>query len=146
MKKLALFISISALLIFAACGSKSDSGAALTSGDSEKVIKTAPLGNLSVTLSSDSGKFKKGDNEFVMIVKDSAGKPVEVHAISLSLRMPAMGTMPEMNGTASFSTTKTPGVCKGKIDIEMAGEWQAKVVYDGPAGPAEASFPVIVQQ
>lgn len=148
MKKLALIVSISALFIFtAACGLKGESGSgAIIDGGSEKVIKTAPLGSLTVTLSNESGQFKKGENEFLLTVKDSSGKNVEVSAVSLSLRMPAMGSMAEMNDQASFATTKTPGVCKGKIEIQMAGEWQAKVVYDGPAGPAETSFPIVVQQ
>jgi hypothetical protein len=51
-----------------------------------------------------------------------------------------------MNDQASFATTKTPGVCRGKINVEVGGEWQAKVVYDGPAGRTETSFPINVQQ
>ena len=148
MKKLALILSIAALLLIAAaCGSQSNGGSAsLSAGGGEKVIKIAPLGNLTVTLASESGQLKKGENEFLLTVKDSSGKNVEVSAVSLSLRMPAMGTMAEMNDQATFSTTKTPGVCRAKIDIEVGGEWQVKVVYDGPAGRAETSFPVIVQQ
>ena len=145
MKNVALILTISALLITAAACGQSDKGSAGLGGGTT-VIKTAPLGNLTVTLSSDSGQLKKGENEFLLSVKDASGNPVEVTAVSLSLRMPAMGSMAEMNDQASFATTKTPGVCKGKIDIQMAGEWQARVVYDGPAGRAETSFPVIVQQ
>ena len=144
MKNIALILSVTALLLVAAaCGSSDKAAGGLDAGSA--VIKTAPMGKLSVTLSSDSGHFKKGENDFLLTVKDASGNPVEVSAVSLSLRMPAMGTMPEMSDTASFETTKATGVCRGKIDIEMAGEWQARVVYDGPAGRAETSFPVVVQ-
>lgn len=149
MKKTALILSVTALLLItAACGSQSNSGGSNTTGgsNSEKVIKTAPLGNLTVTLANQSGQLKKGENEFLLTVKDASGKNVEVSAVSLTLSMPAMGSMAEMNNQASFATTKTPGVCRAKIDIEVGGEWQAKVVYDGPAGRAETSFPVNVQQ
>ena len=145
MRKPALIITVAALLLIAAaCGSQS--GDSNTAVDSVKVIKTTPLGNLTVTLSNESGQFKKGENEFLLTVKDSSGKNVEVSAVSMSLRMPAMGSMAEMNDQASFATTKTPGVCKGEINVSMAGEWQAKVIYDGPAGRAETSFPINVQQ
>jgi len=145
MKKPALILSITALLLIAAaCGSQGGSSTANTEG--EKVIKTAPMGNLTVTLATESGQLKKGDNEFLLTVKDSSGKNVEVNAVSLNLRMPAMGSMSEMNDQASFATTKTPGVCRGKINVEVGGEWQAKVVYDGPSGRVETSFPINVQQ
>ena len=149
MKKLALILAIAALLLMAvACGTQSSSsgGSSNTTGSGETAIKTAPLGNLTVTLANGSGQLKKGENEFLLTVKDSSGKAVEVNAVSVTLSMPAMGSMAEMNDQASFATTKTPGVCRGKIDIEVGGEWQAKVVYDGPAGRAETSFPVNVQQ
>ena len=147
MKKVALILSVTALLLIAAaCGSKTgDGGASLSAGSGEKVIRTAPMGSLTVSLSNESGQLKKGENEFLLSVKDASGKAVDVNAVSLTLHMPAMGSMAEMNDQAAFSTTKTPGVCKGKIEVQMAGEWQARVVYDGPAGRAETSFPVTVQ-
>src|SRR5256885_13446711 len=140
MKKLALILSVTTLLLIAAaCGSQSGNSTASMEG--AKVIKTVPMGNLTVTLSNDAGQLKKGDNEFLLNVKDSSGKNVEVNAVSLNLYMPAMGTMAEMNDQASFATTKTPGVCRGKINVEVGGEWQAKVVYEGPAGKTRDPFP-----
>jgi hypothetical protein len=56
-----------------------------------------------------------------------------------------MGTMAAMNDAATFTTTNTPGVYHGKANIEMAGEWQAQVSYEGPAGSAKTSFPVTAQ-
>ena len=146
MKKLALILSVTGLLLIAAACGIINGGSSTASLAGGSVIKTAPMGNLTVTLESKTGQFKKGENDFLLSVKDSSGKPVEVNAVSLNLHMPAMGSMAEMNDQATFSTTKTPGVCRGKIDIEVGGEWQAQVVYDGPAGRAETSFPIIVQQ
>ena len=50
--------------------------------------------------------------------------------------------MAEMNNGATFKTTGAPGVYRGSVDIEMAGEWQAQVTYEGPAGKGSFSFPV----
>lgn len=140
MRKLIIISLISTLLLVAAaCGSKSGS-------DPGKVIKSVPAGNnLTVELSNSSGVLKHGGDEFFLTFKDSSGKPVDVGAVSLNFFMPAMGTMPAMNNAATFTTTGTPGVYQGKANIEMAGEWQAQITYDGPAGRGQPSFPVTAQ-
>lgn len=145
MKKLFMFgptVSLFALIaITAACGS----GAQPTAENPiiGKVIKAAPAGNnLTVTLSSDSGTLKSGDQEIYLAFTDASGKPVDVGAVSFNNRMPAMGSMAEMNNAATLTTTGTPGVYRGKIDVEMAGEWQSQVSYEGPAGKGKATLSV----
>jgi YtkA-like len=118
----------------AACGSKG----AIANG---KVIQSAPVGNnLTATISNNDGALKNGDNEFFVSFKDSSGKAVEVGAVGLKFQMPAMGTMPAMNGAASFTATGTPGVYQGKVKLESAGDWQAQLSYEGPAGSGRTSF------
>jgi hypothetical protein len=56
-----------------------------------------------------------------------------------------MGSMPVMNNAATFTTTNTPGIYRGKINIEMAGEWQAQITYEGAAGRGSFTLPVTVQ-
>lgn len=127
------------LLTAAACGSKSGA-------DPGKVIKGAPVGNnLSVELSSPSGVLKHGGDQLFLTFKDSSGKPVEVGAVALNFYMSGMGAMPPMNDATTFSTTETPGIYQGKVKIEMAGEWQAQITYEGPAGKGQATIPVPVQ-
>lgn len=140
MQKLAIAISFVALLSLAAsCGSNAGH-------DTGKVIKSAPVGNnLTVTLSNEDGQLKHGEEEFYLIFKDASGNTIDVGAVALNFYMPAMGTMPVMNDPATFTTTNRPGVYKGKAKIEMAGEWQAQVSYEGPAGKGKASFPVMAQ-
>lgn len=53
--------------------------------------------------------------------------------------------MPVMNDAAAFTTTTTPGVYRGKANIEMVGEWQAQITYEGAAGRGQTSFPVNVK-
>ena len=139
MKKSVIVLSLIGLAIFiAACGSKTN--------DAGKVIKSAPAGNnLTVALATNDGALKHGNSEFTLTFSDSSGKPVDVGAVALTFHMPQMGTMAEMNDTATFTTTETPGVYRGKTNIEVAGEWQVKVTYDGPKGRGQATFPITAQ-
>ena len=59
--------------------------------------------------------------------------------------MPAMGSMAAMNNAATLTTTNEPGVYRAKVKIEMPGEWQARLAYEGPRGEGKGSFPVTVQ-
>jgi hypothetical protein len=141
MSKYFLAFSLVALLVLAvACDSNSS-----TSSDTGKVIKSAPVGNLTVEISSRTGQLKHGGDEFFVTFKDSSGKPVDVGAAALTFHMAAMGPMAAMNDQTTFTTTSTPGVYRGKANVEMAGEWQAQVSYEGQAGKGQASFPVTVQ-
>jgi len=140
MKKLIVGLSLTLSLLTASCASKTGG----TSGG--KPIKSAPAGNnLTVTLSTKDGQLKHGEAEFRLSFTDSSGKPVEVGAVSLTFHMPAMGTMQVMNYQATFTTTDTPGVYRGKANLEMAGEWQAQITYEGPAGKGSVTMPVVVQ-
>jgi hypothetical protein len=138
-KHILVFSLLAGLLFIAACGSKA------SSVDTGKVIKSAPSGNLTVTLSSSSGQIKHGGDEFFVTFKDSSGKPADVGAAALTFRMPRMASMAPMNDPATLTTTDTPGVYRAKANIEVAGEWQTEVSYEGPAGKGQTSFSVTAQ-
>jgi len=87
------------------------------------------------------GKENSGDIE-LYYEDHGSGKPVEVGAVSLNFHMPAMGGMAAMNDAVTFTTTDKPGVYRGKVNIQMAGEWQAQLAYEGPAGKGKTTFPV----
>ena len=142
MNKLIAFVLLGVFAVFAAaCGSSSTSTA-----NAGKAIKSVPAGNnLTVTLSNSDGVLHKGKQDFTLTFADASGKPVDVGAVSLNFFMPAMGSMAAMNNPATFTTTNTPGVYAGKADIEMGGEWQAQIAYDGPAGKGKANLPVTAQ-
>jgi YtkA-like len=147
MRKILAVSLLSALaLLAAACGS--GPGGASTGGtvSTGKVIKSAPVGNnLTAELANEVGALKHGEAEFYLTFKDASGKPVEVGAVALNFYMPGMGAMPVMNDPTTFTTTSTPGVYHGKAKIEMAGEWQAQISYEGPKGTGKTSFPVSAQ-
>ena len=133
-----LLIAVFALLAIG-CGSSS-------AGSPGKTIKSGPAGNnLTVTLANSDGVLRKGKQDFTLTFADSTGKPVDVGAVSLNFFMPAMGSMAAMNNPAAFTTTGTPGVYAGKVDIEMGGEWQAQITYEGPAGKGKANLAMTAQ-
>lgn len=154
MKKLAIAITLIALtLVAAACGSLNGS----TATDTGKTIKSATISNslagalstannnVTVTLSNKDGVLKSGENEFLLTLKDASGKPIEVTGVAVKFYMPAMGTMPAMTDTATFTTTGKPGVCQGKVTLEASGEWQVQVSYEGPSGNGKTTFSVTAQ-
>lgn len=149
MKTFILFIGISliAAVLLAACGSGSTPTA--ENPIPGKAVKSGPIGNdLMVTLSSDTGTLKSGEQEIYLAFTDASGKPVDVGAVkaaALNFHMPTMGSMGAMNDAASFTTTSVPGVYKGKVKIEMPGEWQAQISYEGDRGGGKTSMPVTAQ-
>ena len=125
--------------IFVACGSAADNS-------SSKSIKAGPAGNnLTATISNSTGVLKKGKQDFTLTFSDASGKPIDVGAASLNFFMPAMGSMSAMYNPATLKTTSTPGVYSCSVDIEMTGEWQAQIKYDGPAGKGNATIPITAQ-
>ncbi len=150
MKKIILltgFISLLGLIVLtAACSSGTPPTA--KNPVQGKVIKSSSINNLTVTISNESGKLKTGEQEIMLSFTDASGKAVDVgmvKAAALNFYMPAMGSMSAMNGAATFTTTSVPGVYKGKVKIEMSGEWQAQISYEGEKGSGKTTFPVTAQ-
>ncbi len=144
MRKTILFvgsISLFSVIVFiAGCGSgssKATPGKTITSGSAGN--------NLTATISNADGVLRKGKQDFTVTFADASGKPVDVGAVSLNFFMPAMGSMSAMNSLVTFTTTGTPGVYAGKADIEMTGEWQAQITYEGPAGKGKATLSITAQ-
>ena len=138
MKKLIAVLLLSIISLTAACATGTGS-----STDGGKPIKQASAGNnLTATLSTADGTLKKGKQTVTLKFTDASGKTVDVGAASLNFHMPAMGTMAVMNSAATLTTTGTPGVYSGSVDLEMAGDWEAQITYQGPAGTGKANLPV----
>ena len=144
MKKIILLTSLTLLFgLIAACSSGSQPTA--ENPIQGKVIKSGSINNLTVTLSNDTGKLKNGEQEIYLAFTDASGKAVDVGTVSaaaLNFQMPAMGSMAQMNDAATFTTTSVPGVYKGKVKIEMPGEWQAQISYEGASGSGKTTIPV----
>ncbi len=140
MKKLVLLIGSITLLgliaIAAGCGGPGGGG-------TDKAIASGPAGNnLTATISSPGGVLKQGEQQFTLAFADASGKPVDVGSAAFNLHMAAMGSMAAMNNSATLTTTGTPGVYRGKVEIEMVGDWQAQITYEGPAGKGSFALPI----
>jgi hypothetical protein len=145
MKKSAILFAIAlgfVVVIAAACGSKTGTDGSVPTG---KVIKAVPVGNLTATLSNDSGVLKHGNQELMLSFTEASGKPVDVGAVSLNFHMPQMGSMAAMTDSVTFTMTNTPGVYRGKVNIEGGAEWQAQLAYEGQAGKGQTTFSVTAQ-
>jgi hypothetical protein len=137
-----LFIFVLAAAVLAGACASGGGGSASTG----RAIKSGPVGNnLTATISSPTGVLKNGKQELTLTFADASGKPVDVGSASLNFFMPAMGSMAAMNDPATLTTTSTPGVYAAKVDIEMAGEWQAQVKYEGPAGKGSGNIAMTAQ-
>jgi hypothetical protein len=130
------------VVIATACGSKTVSNNNMPSMPAGKVIKTVTAGKLTATLSNSTGQLKHGDQEVMLAFTDASGKPLEVGAVSLNFHMDQMGTMMAMNDAMTFTTTGMPGMYQGKVKVEVAGEWQGQLAYEGPAGSGKVTFTV----
>ena len=154
MKKAILRAAALALLAAsAACGAGgggaggggAGGGATAGGGAGGKEIKSGAVGGMTVTLANADGVLRHGEQELTVSFKDRTGKTVDVGSASLNFHMPAMGAMAAMNDAATLTTTHTPGVYEARVKLEMMGEWQAQVTYEGPAGSGKGSFPVTAQ-
>ena len=141
MNKKIVFVSIltfAAAIFLTACSKGS-------SADAGKVIKSAKVNDLTVTLSNAAGELKSGENELFITFTDASGKLVDVGAASLNVHMAGMGSMPEMNDKGTLTTTDTPGRYHAKVDIEMASTWEAQIRYQGAHGSGQVVMNVNVK-
>ena len=136
-RKLAVvcILALAAAAIAVAC----DGGKTAASG---KAIKSANSNGLTISLASDTGEIKSGDNDLYLIFADESGKTVDVGAASLKFHMPTMGLMAEMNEAATLTTTDTPGRYRARVHMDMVGTWEATVNYQGPKGTGQATMSV----
>src|SRR5205085_1797280 len=139
-------ILLTSIVFIAACSSGTGSNAnAVDRGSGEKIAQGPAGNNLTATITTTNGVFKKGQQDFTLTFTDTSGKPVDVGTAAFNLHMAAMGSMAAMNDSATLTTTATPGVYKGKLDIDMAGEWQAQITYEGAAGKGSFSLPIVAK-
>jgi len=129
-------LALVAGVITVACDRGSKSSA------SDKTIKSANTAGLTITLASDTGEVKSGDNDLILSFADESGKTVDVGAASLKFHMPAMGLMAEMNDVATLTTTDIPGRYRARVHVEMPGTFEAQVNYQGPKGTGQVSMNV----
>lgn len=66
-----------------------------------------------------------------LVVSDRAGKPLTAAEIEVSLDMPSMPGAHRIPAVRALPTS-TPGVYAARLQLEMAGEWTARIEMKSP--------------
>jgi hypothetical protein len=108
-----------------------------------KEIQRVKTGDLDVVLLSDDGALNQGKDAFVIEFRKAWGALVDAGTVTASANMPMPGmTMP---GSVHVERSAVPGRYQANGDFGMAGGWQMKIDWDGPAGRGSTSFEGTVQ-
>jgi Cu(I)/Ag(I) efflux system membrane protein CusA/SilA len=99
---------------------------------------TQTVNDLSVNLINREGGLRKANNEVLIEFRDRNGQLVDVGDVKfdLDMNMPGM----QMHSGSTIERTKTLGQYQAKIKIDMSGDWNAKISFDGPHGQGQQSF------
>jgi hypothetical protein len=96
------------------------------------------VNDLTVKLMAPVGQLQKGDNNVLIEFRDAEGQRVDVGDVNFTIDMNMPGM--QMQGGGAAQRTVTPGQYRAKVKADMAGDWNAKISYDGPRGKGEQSF------
>src|SRR6266545_2158496 len=96
---------------------------------------TQNVNDLTVNFIAREGELRHGNNEVLIEFRDRNGQLVDVGNVKfdLDMNMPGM----QMHSAGTIERTNTPGRYRAKIKIEMAGDWTAKISFDGPHGQGQ---------
>jgi copper/silver efflux system protein len=96
------------------------------------------VNDLTVNLVNSDGGLRKGENDVLIEFSDRNGQLVDVGTMNfkIDMNMPGM----QMHGGATVERTRNAGQYRAKLKIDMPGDWNAKISYDGPKGKGQTSF------
>lgn len=98
-------------------------------GDTSAAVR-AEAGDLTIEAALRPDPPREKGNTLLITLADAAGAPVDGVAVTVTHVMPAMGSMPEMRGTASVSG-KGGGRYEARFDLPMGGSWTLEVAVAG---------------
>lgn len=124
-----------AIFIAACGGSGTDTGL--------KEVQRVKSGALDIVLLSEDGTLNQGKEAFVIEFRKADGSLQDAGTVTTSANMAMPGmTMP---GSVQVVPSDVPGRYRATGDFGMAGGWQMKVDWSGPAGQGSVSFDGTVQ-
>jgi hypothetical protein len=127
-------VVLAAAVLAAACGV----------GTNElKEVQRVRSGDLDVVLLSEDGTLNRGKDAFVIEFRKPDGSLVDVGTVRTSANMPMPGMT--MAGNVQVERSDVPGRYSANGDFGMAGGWQMKIEWNGPAGQGAVSFEGTVQ-
>src|SRR6266487_1933813 len=104
---------------------------------------TQTVNDLTVKLMAPAGRLQKGDNNVLIEFRDSDGQLVDVGDVNFTIDMNMSGMV--MHGGGSAQKTGTTGQYRGEVRADMAGDWNAKISFDGPHGQDQQSFSLTIK-
>jgi len=105
---------------------------------------TQTVNDLMVKLISSGGQLRQGENNVLIEFRDSIGQLVDVGNVNFNIDMNMPGM--QMQGGGPAEKTATPGQYRAKVKAAMAGDWNARVSYDGPRGKGQTSLSLNIKQ
>jgi hypothetical protein len=128
--------AVAAAAFVVACGGGAD-------GSGLKEVQRIKSGDLDIVLLSTDGTLNQGKDAFVIEFRKPDGSLVDAGTVSTTANMPMPGMT--MSGSVQTERTDVPGRYRAGADFGMAGGWQMKIDWNGPAGKGSVSFDGAVQ-
>ena len=112
-------------------------------GGATSKVERASAGAFQVEAALRPDPPKEKGNTLVVRLADRAGESVDDAEVTVTYVMPAMGSMPEMRGTAEVSD-KGSGRYDARFDLPMGGSWtlEVKAARGGTSGSARFQMTV----
>ena len=101
---------------------------------------TQNVNDLTVNFIAREGQLRQGNNEVLVEFRDRIGQLVDVGNVKFDLNMNMPGM--QMSSSGTTERTNTPGRYRAKVKIDMAGDWNARISFDGPHGKGQQSFSI----
>ena len=131
-RRICTVAAVAAVTFVAACG-----------GSDLKELQRVQSGDLDIVLLSDDGALNQGKDAFVIEFRTTDGSLVDAGTVTTTANMSMPGmTMP---GNVRTEPSDVPGRYRASGDFGMAGGWQMKIDWNGPAGTGSVSFDGTVQ-
>jgi hypothetical protein len=103
-----------------------------------QAIATDSINDLAVRISDRDGHLRQGDNETTIEFRDAKARLVDVGKVNLQIDSNMPGT--QIHRDVVVERTATRGLYRTKIQVDMSGDWNMKISYDGPRGKGETAF------
>jgi len=102
------------------------------------LFATQTVNDLTVNFIHPQGQLRLGNNEFLIEFRNAQGRLVDVGNVKfdMDMKMPGM----QMHSGSTIERTRMAGQYRAKIKVDMSGDWNAKLSFDGPHGKGQQSF------
>jgi hypothetical protein len=104
-----------------------------------QAIASNSINDLTVRISDLDGHLHQGDNETTIQFRDAKARLVDVGKVNLQIDSNMPGS--QIHRDVVVERTATRGLYRAKIQVDMSGDWNMKISYDGPHGKGETTFP-----